>query len=149
MNEIFFHEWNIFSWMKYFFMNEIFFHIYILFSYFIYIASEIFFRSARPGPRGCWWRRWGQRLWSWATRRPPSWGWRKIPSWLPSATCWRGFGPTVCKPNRWGKVCKPNRWGKVCKPNRWGKVCKPNRWGIFNTVPVSWIQHSLKNFPLF
>ena len=21
--------------------------------------------------------------------------------------------------------------------------------GIFNTVPVSWIQHSIKNFPLF
>lgn len=76
-------------------------------------------------PRGCWWRRWGGRQWSWATVRPTSPAWRRTRSSPVCVTCWRGSGATGCRSNRWVSQGRTSQNGfnfsgvQKLKMNKW------------------------------
>lgn len=63
--------------------------------------TELLFAGVFSRPRGCWWRRWVERRWHWATARPTSPAWRRTRSSPACVTCWRGSGATGCRSNRW------------------------------------------------
>lgn len=52
----------------------------------------------------CWWRRWAGRQWSLVMVRSASPVWRRTRSSPASVTCWREYGATGCRLNRYRRA---------------------------------------------